>query len=90
MSDVFGDYCKMKQIKLTHAAAKHQEMNAYSESTWNNISVMDRTMMVHEDLSLHFWYEARRYAVNILNILPSKGLYDQQGNLTTPYYLVNH
>ena len=89
MSEDFQDYCRMKKIKLTHAAAKNQEMNAFSESTWKHISVMERTMMVHADLSLHFWYEERRYAVEIINMLPSKGLYDENGNLTTPYFLVN-
>ena len=72
MSEEFQDFCRENKFKLTHAASKHQEMNAYSESTWCHISTMSRSMMVHADLSLHFWYEDRRYAVEILNIIPSK------------------
>jgi hypothetical protein len=89
MSEEFQDFCRENKFKLTHAASKHQEMNAYSESTWCHISTMARSMMVHADLSLHFWYEARRYAVEILNILPSKGLLDKNGNPTTPHFMVH-
>ena len=46
--------------------------------------------MVHADLSLIFWYEARRYAVEILNILPARGIQDEKGKPTTPFYLVHH
>jgi len=89
LSAEFDDYCVTNRIKHTAAAPKHQEMNAYCESTWNQISTMARSMLVHADLSLHFWYEAHRYAVDILNILPARNLYDSGGNPTTPYFIVN-
>ena len=55
LSTEFRDYCRQNQINLTCAASKHQEMNAYCESTWRNISTMARSMLVHADLSLHFF-----------------------------------
>ena len=65
-------------------------MNAYCESMWNHLSRMARSMLVHADLSLHFWYESHKYATEILNILPPKGLEDKEGTPTTPYFIVNH
>ena len=90
MSQEFQQYCQDNKIKITFADPKHQEMNAYSENTWNQTGIMARSMMVHSDLSLHFLYEARRYAVEILNILPAKGIQYEDNNPTTTYYLVNH
>ena len=50
---------------------------------------MERSVLVHDDLSLHFWYESHRYAVDILNILPARNLTDSNNNPTTPYYIVH-
>ena len=65
-------------------------MNAYFEEAWNIISQMAHRMMVHEDLSLHFWYEAHHYEVEILQVLPEKGIHDDNDNHTTPYFLVHN
>jgi hypothetical protein len=48
---------------------------------------MARSLLVHARLPDTFMFHALAHASRIFNVLPVRGLYDEQGNVATPYLL---
>ena len=89
-SDEFSQWCKDEGITLTIAGPKHQEQNAYAETTYKTVSQMARKMLVHAHLPLDFFHFALDYALLILRVLPPKNLMDEKGNPLTTYQVLHH
>jgi len=73
--------------KVKIAAPRHQEMNGVAERMWQTVSNIMRCLLVHARLPAHFYHHALHYAVAVVNVLPSKGLVTDDGQITTPFYL---
>ena len=84
----FGQYAEKHNISVSLAAPHHQEQNGVCERTWQTVNNIGRKFLVHARLSNHFYFFSRKYAVEIVNILPTKHITDDQGKITTPYFLV--
>jgi transposase InsO family protein len=83
----FKQHCWTAGIQLVLAAPKKQYQNHLAECTWQTISAMGHSLIVHARLPDTFMYHALTYACRIFNILPVKGLLDNDGNVCTPYEL---
>ena len=46
---------------------------------------MSNKLLIQAGLSTHFQYFARRYAIDILNVMPTGALKKEQRKLTTPF-----
>ena len=82
----FLTFAEDSRIKVSFAAPHHQEMNSIAETTWRTIDQMARTMRIHARLGNHFFYHSCRYASYALNRLCPKGLQDENGTPTTPFF----
>ena len=89
-SDDFKAWCRKERIQFTIAGPKHQEQNAFAETTYRTVSRMARAMLVHAHLPIDFYHFALDYALLILRVLPAKNLVDQEGNPITTYQLIHH
>ena len=89
ISEEFKTWCVDKSIRLTAAAPRHQEQNSIAERAWRTTAEMTRNILVHAHLSPHFYYHAVLYSTRIINILPAKGLVNENNTTTTPYYLIH-
>ena len=89
-SEEFKTWCRDEQIKLSIAGPKHQEQNAFAETTYNTVSKMARAMLVHAHLPIEFYHFALDYALLILRVLPAKNLVDEEANPITTYQLIHH
>ncbi len=75
----FQDFCRDKSINLSLAAPKKQAQNHFAECTWQTVNNMARSMIVHARLPDSFLYHAICYASAVFNILPVKGLVNEDG-----------
>ena len=89
-SDDFRAWCRKEQINLTIAGPKHQEQNAFAETTYRTVSRMARAMLVHAHLPIEFYHFAIDYSLLILCVLPAKDLVDEKGEPITTYQLLHH
>ena len=87
VSQPFILWCQQLSIKLENSSPEHQHMNGLTERHYGIISSMARKMLLHACLSKSFTYFALRYATVIHNILPVKDVIDNEGNITTPFFL---
>jgi len=83
----FVEYCREHQIHLSLAAPKKQYQNHLAERTWQTTSTIARTLLVHARLPDTFWYHAMVYATDIFNVLPVRGMKNEQDCPATPYEL---
>ena len=90
ISQEFNSWCIKKNINLSAAAPKHQEQNSIAERAWRTTSEMTRKLLVHANLSSHFYFHAIKYSIQIINVLPAKGLLNERKVPKTPYYLVHN
>ena len=89
-ADEFKRWCNEEGISLSIAGPRHQEQNAFAETTYKTVSQMARKMLVHAHLPLDFYHFALDYALLILRVLPPKNLTDEEGNPLTTYQLLHH
>ncbi len=61
-SDQFRDHCRTSGIQLVLAAPKKQHQNHLAERTWETVSNMGRSLLVHARLPDTFMYHALVYA----------------------------
>jgi len=87
LSEEFNTWCSVLSIRPTKAAPRHQEQNGVAERTWQSMRNLAYTMMLHARVDLPYCHHSLQHACYIYSILPVKGLYDDQQNPTTPYYL---
>jgi hypothetical protein len=80
-------HCWTAGIQLILAASKKQYQNHLAECTWQTISTMSISLLIHARLPNMFMFHALVYAYNIFNILPVKGLEDADRNVSTPHTL---
>jgi transposase InsO family protein len=85
-SENFREHCRMAGINLTLAAPKKHYQNHLAERSWQTISTMARSLLVHARLPDSFMFHALLYSCHIFNVLPVKGLY-LNGHMGTPYEL---
>jgi transposase InsO family protein len=64
-SEEFATYCTNNGIRLSLAAPKKQYQNHLAERTWQTISSMARTLLVHARLPDTFWFHAIVYVTYI-------------------------
>jgi hypothetical protein len=83
----FKQYCWRTGIHLVLAAPKKQYQNHLAEGTWQTISTMARSLLVHARLPDTFMYHALSHACKIFNVLPVKELQNSDGNTAAPYEL---
>ena len=88
-SDEFQAFCKLHTITCELAAPKHQEMNSICESNWKGVKYKSSRLLIQAGLSNHFLYFARRYAIAILNVMPTGALRKELQKITTPFELVH-
>jgi hypothetical protein len=86
-SDEFSTFCRDAGIHLTLAALKKQYQNHLAERTWQSISNIGRSLLVHARLPDTFMYHALVYACHIFNVLPIRGLQNDDDIPATPYQL---
>jgi hypothetical protein len=83
----FAAYCRDQQIHLSLAAPKKQYQNHLAEHTWQTISTIAPTLLVHARLPATFLYHAMVYATDIFNVLPVRGMKNEEDCPATPYEL---
>ena len=83
-SKEFHTYCRENKINLALAAPKKQYQNHFAEKTWSPVHDMARSMLVHARLPDTYLFHAIRYACEIFSVLPIAGLFNAEGNPTTP------
>jgi hypothetical protein len=83
----FKQYCWQAGIHLVLAAPKKQYQNHLAERSWQTISTMARSLLVHARLPDSFMYHALVHSCRIFNVLPVKGLKNTAGNPATPHEL---
>ena len=86
-SKQFSDFCHAEHINLSLAAPKKQSQNHLAERTWQTVTAMARTMLVHARLPDIYYYHALCYATSVFNVFPVKGVYNAEGHVSTPYEL---
>lgn len=86
-ADQFCEHCRQSGIHLVLAAPKKQYKNHLAEHSWQTVSTMGRSMLVQAWLPDTFMYHALVYATYIFNILPVRGLLDDQEIPSTPHQL---
>ncbi len=69
------------------AAPKKQYQNHLAERTWQTISNMGYFLLVHARLPDTFMYHALTYACHIINVLPVRGLLNEEDTPATPHQL---
>jgi len=74
----FLTYCQNAGVNLVLAAPKKQYQNNIAEHTWQTVSAMARSLLMHAWLPDTFWYHALQYSTFIFNILPVKGLVNNE------------
>ncbi len=74
-------------MQLVLAAPKKQYQNHLAERTWQTVSSMSRSLLVHAQLPDTFTYHALTYACHIFNVLPVRGLMNEEEIPSTPYQL---
>jgi hypothetical protein len=86
-SRLFTEHCIHAGIRLVLAAPKKQYQNHLVECTWQAVSSIARSLLVHARLPDTFWFQALCYASHIFNVLPVRGLRNQAEIPTTPHEL---
>jgi transposase InsO family protein len=86
-SKAFRRFCHSEKINLSLAAPKRLSQNHIAERTWQTVTKMARSMLVHARLPDVYYYHALRYATTVFNVLPVKGVYTTEGVIGTPYEL---
>jgi len=86
-SSKFANHCRAQGIHLSLAAPKKQYQNHLTERTWQTTSTMARALLVHACLPDIFWYHALMYASYIFNVLPVRGVKNDQDYPSTPHEL---
>jgi len=86
-SRLFTEHCINAGIRLVLAAPKKQYQNHIAERTWQTVSSIARSLLVHARLPDTFWFQALCYASNIFNVLPVRGLKNQAEIPATPHEL---
>jgi len=86
-SGAFAEHCIKAGIKLVLAAPKKQCQNHLAERTWQTISSIARSLLVHARLPDTFWFQALCYATYIFNVLPVRGLKNHEEIPSTPHEL---
>lgn len=69
------------------AAPKKQYQNHLAERTWQTVSSIARSLLVHARLPDTFWFQALCYAAHIFNVIPVHGLKNQAEVPATPHEL---
>jgi transposase InsO family protein len=67
-SEEFSTYCREAGIQLVLAAPKKQYQNHLAECTWQTISSMGRSLLVHAHLPDTSVYHALAYACHTFNV----------------------
>jgi hypothetical protein len=80
------EFCRLAGIQLCLAAPKKQYQNHLVDRSWQTISSMACSMLIHAHLPDTFMFHALIYPCAICNLLPLKGMY-HNGNVGTPYEL---
>jgi transposase InsO family protein len=86
-SALFAQHCFDEGIRLTLAAPKKQCQNHLAERTWQMISSIARSLLVHARLPDIFLYQALIYAAHMFNVLPMCGLKNQAEVPSKPHEL---
>jgi len=81
---LFTEHCTNAGIRLVLAVPKKQYQNHLAERTWQTISSIARSLLVHARLPDTFWFQALCYASHIFNVLPVRGLKTKQRSLQHP------
>jgi len=89
-SEEFAEHCRQAGIALTLAAPKKQYQNHLAEWTWQTISSMTRSLLVHARLPDNFWFHGLQYAAHIFNVLPIRGLTAAQSDTPTMPWQLFH
>jgi hypothetical protein len=84
-SGLFSQHCINAGIKLVLAAPKKQCQNHLAERTWQTVCNIARSLLVHARLPDTFWFQAICYAAQIFNVLPVRGLKNQEEIPSTPH-----
>jgi len=84
-STLFSQHCINAGIKLVLAAPKKQYQNHLAERTWQTVCNIARSLLVHARLPDTFWFQAICYAAQIFNVLPVRGLKNQEEIPSTPH-----
>jgi transposase InsO family protein len=84
-SGLFSQHCINAGIKLVLAAPKKQCQNHLAERTWQTVCNIARSLLVHARLPDIFWFQAICYAAQIFNVLPVRGLKNQEEIPSTPH-----
>ncbi len=84
----FRNFCRDEGINLSLAAPKQQWQNHYAERMWQTINSTARAMLVHARAPDCYKFHAVVYATAVFNILPVGGLYDKDGQATSPHELM--
>ncbi len=61
--------------------------NHLAERTWQTTSTIARSLLIHAHLPDTFWYHTLLYTTYIFNVLPVRGVKDEQDYPATPYEL---
>jgi transposase InsO family protein len=85
-SDEFRDHCWQAGISLSLAAPKKQYQNRLAKRSWQTISTMARSLLLHARLPDSFMFHSLVYSCKIFNVLPVKGLY-MHWHVGTPFEL---
>jgi hypothetical protein len=84
-SGLFSQHCINAWIKLVLAATKKQCQNHLAERTWQTVCNIARSLLVHARLPDIFWFQAICYVAQIFNVLPVRGLKNQEEIPSTPH-----
>jgi hypothetical protein len=72
-------------LSTASAAPKKQYQNYLAERTWQTVCNIARSLLVHARLSDTFWFQAICCAAQIFNVLPVRGLKNQEEIPSTPH-----
>ena len=84
-SDEFKQFCTDAGFELTLAAHKHQHQNV-AESEWKSIKMLAFAFMAHARVGEPFTGLALEHAFKVFNCLPIRGLANNDGAPTTPFF----
>ncbi len=86
-ADQFKEHCRNSGIHLVLAAPKKKYQNHLAERTWQAVTTMGRSLLVHTWLPDTFMFSALVYATHIFSILPVQGLLNEEAVPSTHYQL---
>ena len=87
-NDDFKNKCLEKGIVVTLGAPWHQHQNGCIERPWQTLRNIAYALLVEARLGMEFFCLAFEYAHFIFAILPVRTVFDEEGNICTPHYLL--